>query len=53
MFLYKTTLSLLSHLGITRIEELPEYGQVKKEIEEHYHTLEEEEKEKNTENAEI
>ncbi len=33
-FLYKTTLQLLSHLGISKIEELPEYEQVRKDIEE-------------------
>lgn len=31
-FLYKTTLQLLSHLGISKIEELPEYEQVRKDI---------------------
>ncbi len=33
-YLYKTTLDLLSHLGISKIEELPEYDQVRKDIEE-------------------
>ncbi len=32
-FLYKPTLALLSHLGTTKIEELPEYEQVRKDIE--------------------
>ncbi|MES2087377.1 MAG: SMC-Scp complex subunit ScpB [Patescibacteria group bacterium] len=32
-FLYKPTFDLLSHLGIAKIEDLPEYGTVKKEIE--------------------
>ena len=32
-FLYKTTLTLLSHLGISKIEDLPEYTQVKQDIE--------------------
>jgi segregation and condensation protein B len=32
-FLYKTTLELLSHLGISKIEDLPEYEAVRKEIE--------------------
>jgi segregation and condensation protein B len=32
-FLYKTTLELLSHLGISNINELPEYEQVRKDIE--------------------
>lgn len=32
-YLYKTTLNLLSHLGISKIEELPEYEQVRKDIE--------------------
>ncbi len=32
-YLYKTTLDLLSHLGISKIEELPEYEQVRKDIE--------------------
>ena len=32
-FLYKTTLDLLAHLGISKIEELPEYEQVRKDIE--------------------
>lgn len=31
--LYKPTLKLLSHLGITRIEELPEFDKVKRELE--------------------
>jgi segregation and condensation protein B len=31
-FLYKTTLDLLSHLGISKIENLPEYEQVRKDI---------------------
>lgn len=31
-FLYKTTLQLLSHLGISKIEELPEYQQVRNDI---------------------
>ncbi len=33
VFLYKTTLSLLSHLGISKIEELPEYEKVRTDIE--------------------
>ena len=32
-FLYKTTLDLLAHLGVSKIEELPEYEQVRKDIE--------------------
>jgi segregation and condensation protein B len=32
-FLYKTTLELLSHLGLSKIEDLPEYEKVKKDIE--------------------
>jgi segregation and condensation protein B len=32
-FLYKTTLQLLAHLGISRIDELPEYEKVRMEIE--------------------
>jgi segregation and condensation protein B len=32
-YLYKTTLDLLSHLGIGKVSELPEYEQVRKEIE--------------------
>ena len=32
-YLYKTTLDLLSHLGISKIEELPEYEQVRRDIE--------------------
>lgn len=32
-FLYKTTLDLLSHLGIGKVEDLPEYEMVRKEIE--------------------
>ena len=32
-FLYKTTLDLLSHLGISKVEDLPEYETVRKEIE--------------------
>lgn len=33
-YLYKTTLDLLSHLGIGKVSELPEYEQVRKDIEE-------------------
>lgn len=33
-FTYKPTLELLSHLGVTKIEELPEYEQVKNELRE-------------------
>jgi len=33
-FLYRITLQLLSHLGISKIEELPEYNQVRKDIDE-------------------
>lgn len=33
-FAYKPTLKLLEHLGVTRIEDLPEYGNVFKKIEE-------------------
>lgn len=32
-FLYKTTLQLLAHLGISKIEDLPEYEKVRKDIE--------------------
>jgi segregation and condensation protein B len=32
-YLYKTTLQLLSHLGISKIEDLPEYEQVRRDIE--------------------
>lgn len=32
-FLYRPTFDLLSYLGVSRIEDLPEYGAVKKEIE--------------------
>jgi len=32
-YLYKTTLDLLSHLGISKVGDLPEYEQVRKEIE--------------------
>ena len=32
-FLYKTTLDLLAHLGVSKIEELPEYNQVRTDIE--------------------
>jgi segregation and condensation protein B len=32
-FLYKPTLELLSHLGVTKIADLPEYEQVRNEIE--------------------
>jgi segregation and condensation protein B len=33
IFLYKTTLDLLAHLGISKIEELPEYEKVRGDIE--------------------
>jgi hypothetical protein len=32
-YLYKTTLDLLSHLGIGKVTDLPEYEQVRKDIE--------------------
>jgi len=32
-YLYKTTIQLLSHLGVSKIEDLPEYVQVRKDIE--------------------
>jgi segregation and condensation protein B len=43
-FLYKPTLDLLSHLGISKITELPEYEQVRKEIEGFKAATEEEQK---------
>jgi len=33
VFLYKPTLELLAHLGISKIEDLPQYAQVREEIE--------------------
>ncbi|MFA6294973.1 MAG: SMC-Scp complex subunit ScpB [Candidatus Paceibacterota bacterium] len=33
-FLYKPTLDLLAHLGVSKIEDLPEYKEVRKEIDE-------------------
>lgn len=39
-YLYKTTIELLSHLGISNIEGLPEYEQVRKDIEEFKQTQE-------------
>lgn len=32
-FLYKTTLQLLAHLGVSKIEDLPEYAKVRADIE--------------------
>ena len=32
-YVYKTTMDLLSHLGVTNIEEMPEYSDVQKELE--------------------
>ena len=32
-FLYKTTLDLLAHLGVSKVEELPEYNKVRSDIE--------------------
>jgi segregation and condensation protein B len=32
-FLYKTTLDLLAHLGVSKIEDLPEYAKVRADIE--------------------
>lgn len=40
-FLYKTTLSLLSHLGISKIEELPEYQKVREDISSYKNTQKE------------
>jgi segregation and condensation protein B len=34
-FLYKPTLELISYLGITKIEDLPEYNDVRKEVDTH------------------
>ena len=34
-FLYKTTLQLLSHLGISKTDDLPEYAQVRADIEQY------------------
>ena len=39
-FLYKTTLQLLSHLGISKVEDLPEYNQVRTDIEAFKHPQE-------------
>ena len=41
VFLYKPTLDLISYLGITRVEDLQEYADVRKEIEAHAKTAEE------------
>ncbi len=38
-FLYKPTIMLLSHLGISKIDDLPEYESVKKEIERFRQTI--------------
>ncbi len=46
-FLYKPTFELLAHLGVSNIEELPEYSSVRKEIENSEKALDE----KNTEEA--
>ena len=40
-YLYKPTLDLLSHLGVSKIADLPEYEQVKKDIETFKQTTEE------------
>jgi segregation and condensation protein B len=32
-FLYKTTLDLLAHIGVSKVEELPEYNKVRSDIE--------------------
>jgi segregation and condensation protein B len=44
-FLYKTTLELLSFLGISSIEELPEFGTVQSELEKFAEVTEEESEE--------
>jgi segregation and condensation protein B len=41
VFLYKPTLDLISYLGLSRIEDLPEYAEVRKEIETHEKAAEE------------
>lgn len=33
VYLYRSSLALLSHLGISKLDELPEYAQVRKDIE--------------------
>ena len=44
VFLYKPTFELLSYLGVTAVENLPEYDTVRKEIEEHKKAQETEKK---------
>ncbi len=48
-FLYKPTFKLLSHLGVSKIEDLPEYLEFQKEIENSEKIIEEEGKEKESE----
>ncbi|MDP2705477.1 MAG: SMC-Scp complex subunit ScpB [Patescibacteria group bacterium] len=45
VFLYKPTFELLSYLGISRVEDLPEYETVRQEIESSQKAAEEQEKE--------
>lgn len=40
-FLYKPTFELLAHLGISKIEDLPEYAEVRREMENHENTPQE------------
>ena len=40
VFVYKPTLALLAHLGLQKIEELPEYSKMRQEIEDTGHDLE-------------
>ena len=44
-FLYKPTFELLSYLGVSRIEDLPEYADVRKELDTHSSARAEEERE--------
>lgn len=48
-FLYKPTFELLSYLGVSKLEDLPEFEAVKQEIETHKQQKEAENKDKNPE----
>jgi segregation and condensation protein B len=52
-FLYQTTLQLLSHLGISKREDLPEFDKVREDIAAFKHSAQESDREASSKNATI
>jgi segregation and condensation protein B len=50
-FLYQTTLSLLSHLGLSKKEDLPEYTKIREDIESYKNAAKETESAQNNQEA--